>query len=306
MNVLRTMLFVPGSRQNMIERARELEPDAILFDLEDSVPTEEKARAREQVRTALSGFVRPRRQLWVRLNSTYTNLTKDDIRAVLVPELDGLLLPKADSAAIVRYVEGLLRDQEPRAGVEAGKTRLIAAIESAAGLLRSEETARASPRLIALAFGAEDYTADMSIVRTASGEELQYPRSVIAVVARATNLMALDTVYPHLHDDDGLLHDAEVARRAGFQGKLLIHPEQIEPVRRVFTPSAEQVEQARRIVAAYKEATEQGHGAVQVDGAMVDAPVATRAQRLLDRVEEPAPEPEPVPTAPRTEASGPP
>ena len=306
MTLLRTLLFVPGIRQNMIDHASGLSPDAILFDLEDSVPPEEKARARELIRQAVPSFARSDREIWVRVNSTYTNLTKDDVRAVLTPDVNGIFLPKADSPQIVRYVEGLLRDQEPRAGIEPGKTRLIAGIETAAGLLRCVETSTASPRLVALAFGSEDFTADMGVERTPDGQELQYARNVIAVAARAAGLLAIDTIYPRLHDLDGLVREAELARRTGFQGKTLIHPEQIEPVMRVFTPGEAEIGFARRVVEAYKQATVQGLGAVAVDGTMVDAPVAKRAQRLLDLVETPPGGEEPAPVAPRTDASGPP
>lgn len=294
MHLLRTLLFVPGVQERMIERARDLSPDAIVFDLEDSVPPAEKARARELVRQAIPRFTRPGRQIWVRVNSTYSLLAKDDIRSVLAPELDGVLLPKADSASIVRYVDGLLRDQEARAGIESGRTKLITAIESAAALLAAAEIGRACGRVVALAFGGEDYAADLGINRTPGGGELAYARGVIGVAARAAGILALDTVYPILHDTAALVREAEFARQAGFQGKLLIHPEQIEPVSRVFTPSDAEISFARRVIDAYKQAAEQGVGALQVDGTMIDAPVVKRAERLLERV--------PVEPAPTTES----
>jgi citrate lyase subunit beta/citryl-CoA lyase len=296
MQLLRTLLFVPGLRENMIERARSLSPDAIIFDLEDSVPPDEKLRARQIVREAIPDFRRPGRQIWVRINSTYSLLAKDDIRWVVVPGLDGVLLPKADSASIVRYADGLIRDQETRAGIEAGKTRVIAAIESAAALLGAAEIGRASGRLIALTLGAEDYTADLGVERTREGPELSYARGVIGVVARALGVLALDTAFPILHDIEALVREAQLAKQAGFQGKLLIHPQQIEPVARVFTPSEAEISFARRVIEVYKQAATQGVGAVQVDGAMVDAPVVKRAERLLERV--PA-EPQPSAETPR-------
>lgn len=284
MQLLRTLLFVPGVRETMIARARDLYPDAIVFDLEDSVPPDEKVHARELVARAIPSFARPGRQIWVRVNSTYTLLTKDDIRAVLVPGVDGVLLPKADSANILRYAEGLIRDQEARAGIESGKTKLIAAIESAVALLNAAEIGRASGRLVALAFGAEDYAADLGVERTREGRELDYARGVIGVAARAAGVLALDTAFPILHDLEALVHEAQLARQAGFQGKLLIHPEQIESVARVFTPSEAEISFARRVIEAYKQAAADGRGAIQVDGAMVDAPVVKRAERLLERV----------------------
>lgn len=283
MRLLRTLLFVPGCRQAMIDKAQGLDPDAIVLDLEDSVPPAEKAAARAAVAVAVPVLARPDREVWVRINSTYTGLAKDDCRAVAGPQLAGILLPKADSAEIVRYADALLRDAEALAGVETGAIKLMAGIESAAALLHAESIATASDRIVALALGGEDFASDMRIERTPAGEELAYLRAVLAVIARATGKVALDGVYPYLHDFDGLTRDAQNARRAGFQGKFLIHPEQIEPASRVFTASDEQVAAARRIVEAYQQATATGQGVVQVDGSMVDAPVAKRAQALLDQ-----------------------
>jgi citrate lyase subunit beta/citryl-CoA lyase len=151
--------------------------------------------------------------------------------------------------------------------------------------LHAEAIARASERIIALAFGGEDYSADMRIERTPGGAELSFARSFIAVAARAAGIAAIDTVYPYLHDPDALARDAAEARRAGYQGKLLIHPEQIAPVARIFTPTDGEIQEARRIVEAYDRGRSEGRGAVQVNGAMVDAPVLKRAQQLIELFE---------------------
>lgn len=287
--MLRTLLFVPGARRQMLDKAPKLGPDGFVLDLEDSVAEGEKVLARQQVRDAIPSLcARDASQadkggsVWVRINSTYSGRAKDDIRAVLQPGVTGIVLPKADSPDIVRYADALLRDAEASAGVEAGATRLIAAIESAKALLRVAEIARASTRLAGLAFGAEDYTADMQMERTPAGDELMYARHTIAVAARASGLPALDTVFPFLHDLEALLNEARVARRAGFAGKLLIHPEQIEPVTAVFTPSQEELVAARRRLEAYEQAGRDGRGATELDGVMVDAPVARRARDLLE------------------------
>src|SRR5438105_292697 len=149
--ILRTLLFVPGARRQMLEKAPQLGPDAFVLDLEDSVAEGEKELARQQVRDAIPSLcARDGPQagsVWVRINSTYSGRAKDDIRAVMQPGVTGIVLPKADSPDIVRYAEALLRDAEAPAGVEAGATRLIAAIESAKALLRVAEIARASTRL---------------------------------------------------------------------------------------------------------------------------------------------------------------
>jgi citrate lyase subunit beta/citryl-CoA lyase len=285
MTLLRTMLFVPGSRSDMLAKSPWLNADAIVLDLEDSVPLEAKPAARAPVREAIRPIADAGRQVWVRINSTYSLLAKDDCRAVVSPTLTGILLPKADTADIVRYADALLRDAEALAGLEQGCIKVIAHVESATALLRAEEIARASERVVALAFGGEDYAADMRVDRTPEGSELAFARSFMAVAARAAGVEAIDSVYPYLHDIDGLTRDAQFAKGAGYQGKLLIHPEQIEPVARIFTPGEEELEQARRIVDAYSQASLGGVGAVQVNGAMIDAPVAKRAAQMLERYE---------------------
>jgi citrate lyase subunit beta/citryl-CoA lyase len=304
MTVLRSALFVPAIRPEMIEKARGLsEADALVLDLEDSVPEGGKEQARANAREALPALAAPGRQLWVRVNNTYSLRTRDDVRAVVCEQLDGIMLPKADKPEQVLYLEALLRDAEAAAGLEAGKVRLLLVIESAKGLVRCYETARASRRTLAIQLGAEDYVTDMGIERTLEGAELTYPRSVIAVAARAAGVLALDTVYPALHDEAGLLREAGAARALGYAGKFAIHPEQVAPINRVFTPTAEKIEQARHIVTAYEQAEQQGHGAVQVDGRMVDAPVAARARALIALAEaiaakERGAENEPPPAAP--------
>ena len=269
----------------MIEKARELRADAIVLDLEDSVSANEKAGARPVVREAVQTLTAAGRDVWVRVNSTYTGLAKDDCRAVLCPDLRGILLPKADSPDIVRYAEALLRDAEALNGVEPGATKIIAGIESAKGLLAIQPTSQSSARLVGLAFGSEDYTADMQVERTPAGEELSFARGMIAIAARAAGIAAIDTVYPFLHDIEGLLQETRVAKQAGFAGKLLIHPEQIEPVEGVFRPTEIEIANARRIVEAFETASAGGQGAVQVDGMMVDEPVVRRARRVLGLTE---------------------
>jgi citrate lyase subunit beta / citryl-CoA lyase len=266
----------------MLEKATAFAADALVLDLEDSVPEHEKDAARGLVRDSIPRLLTAGRELWVRVNSTYTGRARDDVRSVIQPGIAGILLPKADTPEIVRYADAIIREAERLAGLETGMAGLIAHIESAGALLRATEIARASTRVRALAFGGEDYAADMRLERTEGGEELSFPRHMVAVAARAAGVLAIDTVFPYLHDLDALVRDARAGRRAGYAGKLLIHPEQIEPVAAVFTPSDDELRTARQRVQAYDEALNAGQGAIDVDGVMVDAPVAKRARELLE------------------------
>ena len=285
MDLLRSLVFVPGIRENMVEKAHALTADVIVLDLEDSVPPAEKAQAREIVRRAIPSLKTAGQTVHVRVNPVSSGLTRDDLAAVVCPELSGIALPKAESAQDIRDVDVLIREQELEHEVKPGTLALIPAIESALGVLSCKQICRASSRLAAISLGADDYTADLGVHRTRDGRELDYARQVMVVCARAADIAALDTPFADFRDEEGLVRETEWVRSLGFKGKYLIHPDQIEPVNRIFRPTEEEVAYARRVSAAFDEALAQGHGAVQVEGRMVDAPVAKRASRLIELAE---------------------
>jgi citrate lyase subunit beta/citryl-CoA lyase len=162
-----------------------------------------------------------------------------------------------------------------------GKVKLLPIVETALGLLRAHDIASASPRVVAVCFGGEDFCADVGAIRTKQGTEIAHARAHVVVAARAAGVPALDTVFTDLDDLGGLEEDATFARRLGFRGKVVIHPRQLETVNRVFTPSAEEVRKARRVVAAFEEASERGEGAISVDGKMIDVAVVAHARQVL-------------------------
>jgi citrate lyase subunit beta/citryl-CoA lyase len=278
---MRTLLFVPAHRESMVAKAHQVPADVICLDLEDAVPPGEKQKAREGVRASIETLKAAGKQVHVRVNHLDTGLTREDLAAAVGPGLDGLLFPKARSAAHVRELDVLIREQELHNGVRPGNIILIPMIESARAVLRCEEIALASTRIAGLALGGEDYAADLGVARTPAAHELEYGRRVVIHCAAAYGLQALDGIYPTLHDAEGLLADARYARSIGMKGKYVIHPEQVEPVNQVFSPTPEQLASARRIVAAYDEAMGRGIGVIDVDGQMVDVPVANRARDLL-------------------------
>ncbi len=281
MELLRTLLFIPGNRANMIERARSLPTDVVVLDLEDSVPAAEKGIARKTVAGSLSGLALKGRKVFVRVNSLSSRLAEDDLKAVVGEGLDGITLPKVESAGDVEKVDGLVEALERGRGLEVGHIKLIPWVETALGLLRAYEIANASPRLVGIAFGAEDFTLDMGVERSTEGSELFYARSSVAIAARAADVTALDTPYVDFRDEEGLIRDCRLARQMGFGGKFLIHPDQIEPVNRLFRPSVEEVANARRIAEAFEAAEARGLASTSVDGKMIDIPVAKRARRVI-------------------------
>ena len=265
----------------MLEKSRTFDADVLVADLEDSVPLAEKAAARELVRELLPSLSGRDQKVVVRVNSLDTGLTADELEAIAGPHLYGVSLGKVDSPWHIQECHRLLATQESRLGMESGVIKIIPWIESAAGILRASDIARASPRVVALAFGAEDYTNDMGIQRTDEGEEVRLPRSMVPIVAQAAGIVALDTPYVKFRDPEGLQREAEAARRLGYKGKFAIHPAQLETINAVFSPREEDLEYARRVVEAWEQAEAQGRGALALDGNMVDVPVVKRAYNIL-------------------------
>lgn len=281
MTPMRTLLFVPAQRESMVEKAQQVPADVIVLDLEDAVPPGEKEAARSRIRASVESLKSAGKTVHVRVNHLDTGLTREDLAGAVGPGLDGLLFPKAEAPAQIRELDVMLRERELHSGVRPGSIALIPMIESAAALLRCEEIALASSRIVGLALGGEDYAADLGVARTPQGVEIEYARRVLIHCCAAHNLLPLDGIYPTLHDQPGLLADAGYARSIGMKGKYVIHPEQVEPVNTAFSPTPQELEKARRIVAAFETATIEGIGVIDVDGQMVDAPVANRARDLL-------------------------
>lgn len=281
---LRSWMFVPGSRQRFLEKIYELEtpPDAVFFDLEDGVIPEEKPAARaliaETLRRAAPGPLRT-----VRVNAVGTDWFGEDMEAILVPGLEGLCLPKVESADDVRVAADALDRFDPD-----GQLRVIAAIESATGLLKAPEIAAAHPRVLALMFGAEDYALDLGLGTKREGEaaELVFARSALVVAAAAARVLSIDGVFPDLDDTEGLEADVLQARRLGFAAKSTFNPRQIGLINERFSPTADELAYARRVANAFEEAVARGDASVAVGGQLVDRPIVLRAQRLLELADE--------------------
>ena len=281
MELLRSVIFVPGNRPNMLERALDFAADVVMVDLEDSVPPAEKVNAREVAREWVPKLRRQGRRVMVRVNSLDTGLTHDELAAVIGPDLSGISIGKAESVWDLGEADRIISALESAAGLETGHVKLIPWIENARAVMSAREMAGASSRIVAVAFGAEDYTDDMGVQRTDTGEEVQFPRSMVAVAARAANVGSLDSPFVRFRDTEGLRQDAKVARQMGYTGKFAIHPDQIDVINQTFSPSPEEVEYARQVVAAWDRAEAEGRGSVALEGRMIDVPVVKRAQNLL-------------------------
>ena len=280
--MLRSLLFVPGNRADMLEKALGLAPDALVPDLEDSVPPAEKAKARDIVASFLPRLAQAGIAVIPRANPASTGLLEDDLAALVGPDIFGITVGKIGDASDLGHVEAHIERLEAEAGLEKGRVRLVPWIETARAVVNAYEICSASPRVVAVAFGAEDFTNDMEIERTEDALEIVYPRQVVGVAARAAGVLVLDTPWVAFRDTDGLKRDARAARGLGFRGKFAIHPSQIGPINEAFAPTEAEVEYARRVVSVFEEAEESGSGATSLDGKMIDIPVVRRARGLLE------------------------
>ncbi len=249
----RAMLFMPGDSLRKIEKAIGLDVDSIVMDLEDGVAFSQKAEARRTVVEALQTLDFGRSERLVRMNPMGSALAEDDLRSTITGRPDGYVLPKAEFAEQVEAVAEMA----------------------------VREIALADPRVDALLFGAEDLAGDMGAVRTPTGWEVFYARSAVVMAAKAYRLQAIDQVFFDLNDLGGFEAECRTGRQMAYDGKMVIHPRQVEIAQRVFAPSPEEIERAQRIIQAHTEAQAAGLGAFALDGRMVDMPVVRMAEQVV-------------------------
>ena len=274
-------MFVPGNNPGMMADAHIYQPDSIMLDLEDSVTLAEKDAARWLVFNALQSVDYGDTEMVVRINPLNTPFGRKDIDAVVRAGVHVIRMPKTETADEVREVEAEIERVERQLGC-VGRTQIMAAIESALGVVNAYDIATASKRMMGIALGAEDYCANLKTQRTPGGDELRLARETIVVAARAAGIDALDTVFSNLNDMEAFRAEVEYIKTLGFDGKSIINPRQIEVVNEVFAPKEKDIAKARTILAAIKEAEARGSGVVSVNGKMVDKPVVIRAQRTID------------------------
>lgn len=279
----RSMLFVPGNNPGMIRDAHIYGSDCIMFDLEDSVSINEKDTARFLVYKALTCLRYGKKELVVRINGLDSKLGIQDLEAIVRAQPDVIRLPKTEVAQDVIDCEAEIERIEREAGIPVGTTGMMAAIESAKGVLNAYQIATASKRLIGIALGAEDYVTDLKTTRSPSGAELTFARSMIVNAARAAGIMALDTVYSDVNNEEGFRKEAEFIKTLGFDGKSVINPRQIPPLHEVFNPTEKDIQKAMAIMEAIREAERRGSGVISLNGKMIDKPVVERAKYMLER-----------------------
>ena len=274
-------MFVPGNNPGMMSDAFIYGPDSIMLDLEDSVTMAEKDAARLLVHNALKSIDYCGTEMVVRINPLNTPYGRKDVEAVVKAGVNVIRMPKTETADEVRELEAEIEKVEKEIGC-LGRTAIMAAIESTLGVINAYAIATASKRMMGIALGAEDYSANLKTQRSPEGMELLMARQTIVVAARAAGIDCFDTVYSNLNDMETFRKEVELIKQLGFDGKSIINPRQIEVVNEVFTPKQKEIDKSLAIVAAIKDAEKRGSGVIAVNGKMVDRPVVLRAQRTID------------------------
>ncbi len=283
--MIRSVLFVPGNQPDRIDKAAKSAADAVIVDLEDAVPMDEKQAARRFVGEALHRH-RDRR-LWVRVNGPDTDWIQADIEAAITAGIGGIMVPKLEMPEQVAQIVASIAQQADKNAIDPEELFFISLVETALSVENAFRLALSASEQcsnVILAFGAADFTTDLGINMTTMGTELHYPRARIAVASRAAGIQRpLDTPYMiDIKDREGLKNDALRARDLGFQGKLCVHPLQVEVVNEVFTPSQAEIDFARRALTAFEAAERAGRGAVQLDGKFIDPPIVERAKQIIE------------------------
>lgn len=279
--LMRTSLYAGGTSPVKMIQAGFYNEDCIVYDLEDSVSAGEKDAARFLVYNAVK-YQRPAdKYVIIRVNGLYSEYLNEDLEAAVRAQPDALRIPKVEYPEEVERIDKQITAIEEKAGLPVGGIELWCNIESYLGVLNAQQIATASPRVVALALGAEDYTASMTAQRTKPGWEIFYARNMILMACRAAGISAQDAVFSDINDPDGLAADLEMTRTLGFDGKTCVHPRQIDKVNACFTPSTKQIRKAQRVLEALEEAARNHTGVCTLDGEMVDLPMEKRARTTL-------------------------
>lgn len=276
----RTMMFVPGANAAMLRDAPLYGADSIMFDLEDAVSLKEKDSARVLVHSALKTFDYGNTEIVVRINGLDAGGAQD-VEAMVLAGVDVIRLPKTETAQDIVDVEAVITEVEKQNDIPLGRTKMMAAIESAEGVLNAPAIAKSSDRLIGIALGAEDYVTNMKTRRYPDGQELFFARSMILHAARAAGIAAIDTVYSDVDNTAGFEAEVTMIKQLGFDGKSVINPRQIPLVNKIYAPTEKEIQNAKEVIWGIREAEAKGSGVISVNGKMVDKPIVERAQRVI-------------------------
>ncbi len=282
--ILRSLMFVPGHNEKLLLSAARSNADAILLDLEDSVRSKEnKQIARDKIEEKVTSGTFNKFAVFPRVNDRQSGHLLKDVYQLTIEGIAGFMYPKSVTGQDIYFFDKLLETIEAEKGYPIGRYKIIPLIETAAAVLNAQDICKASDRVIALAFGCEDFVSDLEGVHDLEGQSIHSARALIAMAARANGVIPIDTVHIHVHDLEDLEKNVKFARILGFEGMLILHPKEIEIAHRYFTPSEQEVEDAREMLRLAKEVEEQGRGVAVINGKFIGPPMVVAAKKLLNR-----------------------
>lgn len=282
--LLRSLLFVPAYSKKFIDSSLNLNADAIILDLEDSVPMENKEEARQNIKEYIREGKLKNKKIFVRLNPIESKLLFKDLECLLSEDIDGFMLSKIYTASDLDYYDKLVDQLEHENDITEGHFKFLPLIETTAAVLDVFNIARTTKRNLAICFGGEDFLQDLEGLHGTPPRTFDYPRAQIALAARSVGILPIDTPYLDFRDEEGFTAEEQISFEMGFAGALLIHPSQIKLANKCFMPSEEEIQKSRDIVAAIKEAEKTGSGVALLNGKMIGPPMRKRAEKVLDMV----------------------
>lgn len=282
--LLRSLLFVPGHNERLLESASRSDADVLLLDLEDSVqPKENKIKAREKIIEYVTADKFSQFHLFPRINDRESGELLKDLMSLTIPGVDGFMYPKATKGDDIYFIDKLLETIEYEKGVEIGTYKLIPLIETTGAVLNAQEICTASSRVIGIAFGCEDFISDLKGVHDAEGVSILNPRAIIAMAARNSNVAPIDTVHVKVHDLEDLEKNLKLAKILGYEGMLVLHPKEIELVHQYFSPTEVDVSEAKEMLQLAEAAKKEGKGVAVMNNKFVGPPMVLTAKAVLNK-----------------------
>ena len=280
--LFRSLIFVPGNNPRFLEKAKNLHADIVCFDVEDSVPDNEKVKARKLIKTALNSRKLYKSSIFVRTNSPSSGKIPSDLKEIVQKGIDGIEIPKVNNVGEMKKIEKILSSLEKTKKLK--PIQIIPSIESAEGVVNTYDIASYGKRISAVIFGVFDLLNDLGVEYTKNSEGEKYSRRKIPVDAHAAGVAAIDSIWQDLKDSKGLEKDCKLGKSLGYTGKSIIHPDQISIVHKLFHPNKSEILWAEKVCRVYLESTKKGKGATTVEGKMIDEVHFKQAKALLELV----------------------
>jgi citrate lyase subunit beta/citryl-CoA lyase len=284
--LMRSLLFVPGHNERLLASAARLDADLLLLDIEDSVqPESNKQTAREMIKEKVSAGMFKNKALFPRVNDRESGELLQDIYQLTIPGIHGFMYPKSKTGEDIYFFDKLLETIEYEKKIPVGTYKIIALIETASAVLHAEEICKASNRVVAVAFGCEDYVTDLEGIHDRDGLSIYTPRAVIAMAARASGVVPIDTVHIKVHDLDDLEQNLILSKKLGFEGMLVLNPKELPLVHKYYSPSEQEIADAEEMLRFVKEAEEENKGVTVINGKFVGPPMLRAALKVLKKQE---------------------